>query len=136
MGAVMTIKPECVQLLTQHGCHLSPECRVRVGDRDVPTTPFKYAVLQGDREITRHLVLAGVDANAELAVLTNEELDRFLAQEDFLNWLNNLMTGPLSLSSSCRSCIRKTLCPNISTNIEALPLPESLKAFLLMQDLP
>ena len=136
MAAVMNKKPECVQLLLDYGCDVTSHGRIKEDGVETVMTPFRYALVKGDREICRQLILAGVDVNEEIARLSNEELNEFLKQEDFLTWLNTITTGVLSLSSLCRSCIRKALEYSISRKVTVLPLPDRLKSYLLMQDVP
>ena len=136
MAAVMNKKPECVQLLLDYGCDVRSNGRVRIDDTDTVMSPFRYALVKGDRDICRQLILAGADVNEEIARLSNEELNDFLQQEDFLTWLNTITTGVLPLSSLCRSAIRKALSYGLSNKVEELPLPDRMKLFLLMQDVP
>lgn len=54
-------------------------------------------------------------------------------QQTKLAWYKEMLNGPRTLQHYCRCVIRDTMGPKRLTNIQKLPLPNTLKEFLLLQ---
>ena len=131
----MQERVQVVRVLLQHNCRLDTACRGsllftsgldKVYCYESCLSPLEVALNCGHYQLARILVLAGCRVQAHM------HYDSALAQ---LQWYRDLVCNPSSLQHKCRLVIRNRLGRAVQANTRRLPLPDSMKCYLLLQDL-
>ncbi|XP_071103928.1 ankyrin repeat domain-containing protein 7-like isoform X1 [Haliotis cracherodii] len=113
------------KLLLQNGAH--PDLKDRFG-----RTPLDNAVAQGKLRVLQLLLMA--DCDRSYSLLTSEAVQMLCDRVPvFRDWLYKEMYNPKSLKRLCRGSLRHSLTLKGLTTIDELPLPQTLKDFLLVR---
>ncbi|OWF50780.1 inversin-like [Mizuhopecten yessoensis] len=133
--AVVSNKVEIIRLMVIHNC--DPEQPGKYFSDGVYKSLFQIAAEKGHFDICRLLASFGyVDFRARGYIYMNYIPPRLVTeQEDVVQWLRRKMQTPTSLQLLCRKCIRKRLGYKIGNTVECLPIPRSLKEFVLIKDM-
>lgn len=133
--AVVSNKVDIIRLMVIHNC--DPEQPGKYFSDGVYKSLFQIAAEKGHFDICRILASFGyVDFRARGYIYMNYIPPRLVTeQEDVVQWLRRKMQTPTSLQLLCRKCIRKKLGHKIIHGVDGLPIPRSLKEFVLIKDM-
>ncbi|XP_064155435.1 serine/threonine-protein phosphatase 6 regulatory ankyrin repeat subunit A-like isoform X2 [Anguilla rostrata] len=126
LHAAVGLFPDCVLVLIQHGA-----------DVDLPdiwgVTPMYLAACSGQIACIHLLVQAGAKVNYKNK--TGEAPKQLSSRPTLLKWLEELVREPRSLQQQCRRAVHHALGPARIPALFSLPIPFSLRAYLMFQDL-
>ncbi|XP_061185661.1 ankyrin repeat and SOCS box protein 11-like [Saccostrea echinata] len=127
LHAVQKYQPSCVALLIKYNCNVDLSGWVT----GLSTTPLTLALIQGDLEITKMLLLAGAKFNNPAVYHSYTIAQYYKTVEDNLD----IEVRPVYLQQQCRVCIRQLLKPHFLQKLRELTLPRPLKGFLEISEL-
>ncbi|XP_029453466.1 poly [ADP-ribose] polymerase tankyrase-2-like [Rhinatrema bivittatum] len=127
LHAAIGLFPDCALLLIQHGADVNLEDNWGV-------TPMYLAACSGQMDCIRLLVQAGADITYKNKK-TGSPPKRLASQAALIAWIESCSHQPRSLKHLSRLQIRATLGHQRLPTIEAFNLPESLKGYLMFEDL-
>jgi ankyrin repeat protein len=126
---------ESAVLLVQANCNLNLPCRLSIHRTLANYHPLEIAVRLGHGSMTRLLVQAGSNMEPLRTLWIAGEVSEKLLQDDsFLVWMDNTLKTPRSLAGLCRLAITQCLGHKIKSKVQLLPLPPTVKDFLLFND--
>jgi len=96
-----------------------------------PVSALDVAVDGGCQSTARLLVGAGCSCSTSLMMSTTST-----DHDSSVSWLDELVAESRSLQHLCRLVIRRRLGLGLDTVVESLPLPDQLKLFLLLDNIP
>ncbi|CAH2312866.1 ankyrin repeat and SOCS box 2-like isoform X1 [Pelobates cultripes] len=127
LHAAIGLFPECALLLIQHGADVNLQDNWGV-------TPMYLAACSGQMECIRLLVQAGAEITYKNKK-TGLPPKRLASQVAFIAWIESFSHQPRSLKHLSRLKIRSTLGPQRLRTIRTFNLPQSLKCYLMFEDL-
>nr|XP_033782462.1 serine/threonine-protein phosphatase 6 regulatory ankyrin repeat subunit A-like [Geotrypetes seraphini] len=127
LHAAIGLFPDCALLLIQHGADVNLEDNWGV-------TPMYLAACSGQMESIRLLVQAGADITYKNKK-TGSPPKRLASQTALISWIESCSRQPRSLKHLSRLQIRATLGYQRLHTVESFNFPESLKAYLMFEDL-
>ncbi|XP_074645395.1 ankyrin repeat and SOCS box protein 11-like [Tubulanus polymorphus] len=125
--SVVSLYPECALLLIKHGADVNKQDNWGV-------TPMYLAACNGQTEIINYLISAGALLTYRNKK-TGEIPKQLTCQKDFCDKLNKLSENSMPLKDLCRARIRQCLGNYPMQKVHKLPLPESLKEYVLLVEL-
>lgn len=135
LAAAFNGREDITSLLLNYNCQLDTPGDVRIERINITFTPLQCAIHIGFTCVARLLVLAGAHLNDLTYLWTNEDVPESLVMEcDFWSWLIEQATNVSPLVILCQRTIRKILGKPIHRKVELLPLPRSIKGFILLHN--
>lgn len=123
---------EIVRLLLLQNCDVRRQCTIAGRKYELLTT----ALRNGYKQLIRLLVTAGCSLHCYLQLATAGSLHQSLTDDPLLfSWLHETATSPRSLLQQCRLVVRQSLSCNIASEVQCLPLPTTLKEYIMLKNM-
>lgn len=128
--------PGMVKILIQAGSQLNTKGKATVQQKYKQFTPLEVAVFKGFLDIAKMLFYAGAPVGdlINLNCQRYKELGIVIRNDSVADWMTDNIQAPLSLLDSSRAAIREALAPGTQQRIHHLPLPGTIKIYLLCED--
>lgn len=132
--AVLGNKRDIIRLMVTYNCDLDYPGKYYT--EGVSKSLFQLAAERVHLEICCLLATFGyIDYSARAHFYANYIPTRMIDQEHRAKWLRHKMQTATSLQQLCRKCIRKRIGYKIIQKVEGLPMPRSLKDYLLVKEM-
>ena len=136
LQAVEQNLPGMVKILIQAGVKLDTRGKATVQQKCKEFTALEVAVFKGFLDVAKMLFYAGAPVGdiINLGCKRYKELGVVIRNASVGEWLAEYIKAPRTLLDTARSTIRGCLAPNTQEKVNLLPLPGTVKMYLLCED--